>query len=60
MFGHCPGVDAWLQVIKCTRSTCYYEILGIARGANDDDIKKACELPQLLAACKISPGVVSQ
>ena len=36
------------QVRKCTRTTCYYEVLGIARGANDDEIKRACVAPWLL------------
>ncbi|KAK9832482.1 hypothetical protein WJX81_000719 [Elliptochloris bilobata] len=28
-------------VVKVRRATCYYEILGIARGATDDEIKRA-------------------
>lgn len=31
-----------MQVVKVRRATCYYEILGISRGATDDEIKRAC------------------
>lgn len=44
------------QVVKITRTKCYYQILGIERKATDEEIKRACECLTVPIACVMSPS----
>lgn len=44
------------QVVKITRTKCYYQILGIERKATDEEIKRACECLTVPIASVTSPS----